>query len=303
MVYLISGNSNYLINKEIKNIIKDDNYISIDYLNSTMEDIITECTYTDLFASKKIIIVKNSNIFNTSIEKDTLYLEKYLECPNELCTLIFITNKINAKLKSYKLLNSKGHVNIIKDNYSKDNAYLLMEEVKQYGYTCSYDIAKYIIDASLNNVDIAISNMFKIIEYYNNKGSFKIEDVKEIVSSSINDNEFKFVDSIIEHDYETSFKMLEDFKLKKIEPFILFNLITREFRNILLVMEGYKKDRSLINTLNLADWQIDKYLQKASKYTEAKLHDELVNLANIDYNIKMGKIDKYLALEMYILGR
>lgn len=303
MVYLISANSNYIINKEIKKIINDTFYISINYLDTTMDNIIEEANQQDLFSSTKVIIVRNCNIFNTSNESATKTLEKYLNNPNNLTTLIFITNKVNQKLKSYKLISSLGKVNIIKDMYPKDSAYFLMDEVKKYNYTISYDIAKYIIDASLNNIDIAISNAMKVIEYYNNPCSFNIEDVKNIVSSSLNDNEFKFVDSIINYDYNTSIKMLNDFKIMKIEPFILFNLIAREFRNILLVMEGYKTNRSLITSLNLTDWQVDKLLKEGNKYTDTTIHKELVNLANIDYDIKCGKIDKYLALELYILNR
>ena len=62
MNYLIAGTSNYLINEEIKKIIGDEDYTKIDYLDTTMEEIVVEASYNDLFGSKKNIIVKNANL-------------------------------------------------------------------------------------------------------------------------------------------------------------------------------------------------------------------------------------------------
>ena len=58
MNYLIAGTSNYLINEEIKKIIGDEDYTKIDYLDTTMEEIVVEASYNDLFGSKKILSLK-----------------------------------------------------------------------------------------------------------------------------------------------------------------------------------------------------------------------------------------------------
>ena len=49
-------------------------------------------------------------------------------------------------------------------------------------------------------------------------------------------------------------------------------------------------------------WQQDKLLKNCTNYTRKSLEDELVKLAQIDLDIKSGKIDKNLALEMYLLN-
>ena len=127
MNYLISGTSNYLINKEITKIIGEEEYTKVDYLTSTMEEIIIEASYNDLFASKKNIIVKNATCFSEKNDTATKLLEKYLENSNSNTTLIFITDKVNEKLKIVNLMKTKAHTIILKPMYASDATSKLME--------------------------------------------------------------------------------------------------------------------------------------------------------------------------------
>ena len=99
--------------------------------------------------------------------------------------------------------------------------------------------------------------------------------------------------------------MIKDFKIQKIEPLALFNLIAREYRLMLLTMELYTKNTSrmkMMSLLHIPDWQLDKLIKNAFSYTKKDLEDKLLTICDYDYKIKSGKIDKYLALEMFILG-
>lgn len=305
MNYLIAGTSNYLINEEIKKIIGDEEYTKIDYLDTTMDEIIVEASYNDLFGSKKNIIVKNATLFLEKNEAATKKLEKYLENPNPNTTLIFVCEKVSERLKIVSLMKEKYHAIILKPMYANDAAYKIMEEVKKRNFTISYEDSRYIIDTSLNNFDIAMNNVDKICLYYDEPCKIKSDDVKELTSVSIEDNQFKFVDAVITGNYKQAFKILKDFKIQKIEPFILFNMLAREYRNMLLIKEAASDSRNknnILTTLNLQKWQQDKYLKNGSNYSKKALEKELVNLANIDLDIKLGRIDKYLALEMYLIN-
>ena len=118
------------------------------------------------------------------------------------------------------------------------------------------------------------------------------------------ENNFKFIESVINNDTENAFKILNDLKIKKIEPLSLFNLLAREYRLMLILKEEYqKKSRSYImKLLNIRDWQLEKLLKQASKYNREYLEDKLIEICEYDYQIKTGKIDKFLALELFILN-
>ncbi|MDD5835979.1 MAG: DNA polymerase III subunit delta [bacterium] len=306
MNYLVAGTSRYLVEKEIKRILGTGAYTKIDYNEITMEEIVTEASYNDLFGDKKNIIVKNAHIFNEKDEKATKILEKYLQNSNENTTLIFVCDKVNERLKSVTLFKDYGHVIIMKIMYANEATTRLMEEVKGSGYTISYEDAKYILDCSLNNFDIAMQNVEKLFIYYGKPCKIETSDVRNLTSSSLEDNQFKFVDAVIGRNYALAFKMINDFKVQKLEPFVLFNMLVREFRNMLFIKKSLtdsSEKNAILNNLGLAKWQLDKLVRNSANYKEKELQEELIKLAKIDLDIKCGNIDKYLALEMYLLGR
>ena len=144
----------------------------------------------------------------------------------------------------------------------------------------------------------------KIILYYNNPCFIKKSDVENIISKSINTNNFLFVDALIDGDLEKSLTLLGDLKTMKVEPTILIALIARDIRimlNIKKLLEQNKREYEILSELNLMDWQLEKYLKKAFPYKIKELEEWLVKLEDLDLKIKSGKLDKFYALELFIL--
>ena len=79
MIYLIAGESNQLINEELKKITKEcDNILYIDYNNSSIDDILAEASYYSMFNDKKVVIVKNANFFaSDKISEDNKTIKIY----------------------------------------------------------------------------------------------------------------------------------------------------------------------------------------------------------------------------------
>ena len=307
-IVLINGESILLINEAVSSIIKDNkNVTSFDMNGCGIEDILLEAGYFSMFEEEKFIIVRNANFFGSSKlnEKDMSSLLKYLENPNNLTNIIFIcSEKIDARKKITKLMKEKYEIITIPNL----KYYEIENRIEKYFLKASYkidkDTVKYIVASSLNNYDLAMSECEKIILYYNNPCYIKKEDVANIVSKSINANNFLFVDALIEGDLEKSLNLLNDLKTMKVEPTILISLIARDIRimlNVKKLLEQNKREYEILSELNLMDWQLEKYLKKAFPYKIKELEEWLVKLTNIDLKIKSGKLDKYYALELLIL--
>ena len=307
-IVLINGESILLINEAVSNIVKENkNVTSFDMNGCEIEDILLEAGYFSMFEEEKIIIVRNANFFGSGklSEKDLNTLLKYLENPNDLTSIIFICNeKIDARKKITKLMKEKYEIITIPNlkYYEIENRiekYFLKEN-----YKIDIDTVKYIVASSLNNYDLAMSECEKIILYYNEPSYIKRKDVENIVSKSINANNFLFVDALIEGDLEKSLNLLSDIKTMKIEPTILISLIARDIRimlNVKKLLEQNKREYEILSELNLMDWQLEKYLKKAFPYKIKELEEWLVKLTELDLKIKSGKLDKYNALELFIL--
>ena len=118
----------------------------------------------------------------------------------------------------------------MKPLYAKEITSSIVDLAKKSGYTLKIDDATFITNASLNNYDMAYNTLEKIFLYYNNPCNIETTIVHNLTSMSLEDNNFKFVDAVVRNDLNTINKMIKDFKIQKIEPLALFNLIAREYR-------------------------------------------------------------------------
>ncbi len=307
-IVLITGESILLINEKINEIVKDNkNITSFDMNANTIEDVLLEAGYFSMFEEEKFIIVRNANFFGSGKlnEKEADSLLKYFENPNSLSNIIFIcSEKIDSRKKITKALKEKYEMITIPTL----KYYEIENRVEKYfgkeGYKIDKDTVKYIVANSLNNYDLVMNEVEKIILYYNHPSYIKKSDVENIVSKSMNTNNFLFVDAIIDGDLEKSLALLKDLKTMKVEPTILISLIARDIRimlNIKKLLEENKREYEILNELKLMDWQLEKYLKKAFPYKIKELEEWLVKLTELDLKIKSGKLEKYDALELFIL--
>ena len=302
MVYLIFSTSYHLLEEELGNIFNNKEDIEvIDYNNSNVNEIVNLASYTSLFDDKKNLLIKNFDLG----AKDLELLEKYIKSPNPTTTLVFTTDKkIDERKKFVKLLKEKNaYINIKPLNY-KDISQKLISIARKNGYKLYLSDANYITFASLSNYDIAYNQLEKVFLYYNNPCEIEKSVLDNVISHSLDDNSFKFVDAVIKRNINDAIKIINDFKLFKIEPLILVSMLSKEYRNLLIAKDLYQRGYSnekIKKELNLADWQVDKTINNTYNYSITELEDKILSLTKLDYDLKTSKIDKYLGLELFIL--
>lgn len=317
-VYLISSNSFHLMEDELKKILKDNPYTSFDLNAVELDEVLEEAAYFSLFDDKKYMVVKNALIFGSSkrkskdesteeetVSKKDEKLLKYLEAPNSNTVLIFTINgKVDSKKKICKIIKDRYKFIQIDDLKPKEIYSRIEKSLKEDGYKIDSNTGYYIVNNALNNYDLAINEVEKIKLYYGKGCTVKYDDVVNIVSKNIEDNNFKFIDTVISRDIKESFKIYDDLMIQKTEPIMLMSMLAKEIRNMLLVkkMMNTKNKKDMMNTLGLKfDFQIDKLINNSYSFKERQLEDYLVLLCDLDYKIKRGKISNKLALEMFIM--
>lgn len=307
-ICLINGESYLLINEKIWEIVGESkNVTTFDLNGASLQDVILEAGYFSMFEEEKYIIVKNANFFGTDKLKDddSELLLNYLSHPNSSTNIIFIcTQKIDMRKKVAK---------IIKDNYTLIQIpnlkfYEIENRVRDYLINKKFQIdnetIKYIVNNGLNNYDLVMSEVEKIILYYDEPCFISYNDVVNIVSTSINTNNFLFADAIVDNDLEKSLNLFNDLKVMKMEPTVLLSLVARDFRimfNIKTLLEQNKREYEIMQELGLLDWQLEKYLKKIFPYKIKELESIIVKLSDLDLNIKSGKVDRFTGLELFIL--
>lgn len=340
-VYLICCNSIYMMEEEIKKIVKDNVYSTFDLNSCDLDDVLEEANYFSLFDEAKYMVVKNANLFLASKKKKEKKEKKtkeekmlealamseeereeaeeeekeakkyesllqYLESPNANTILIFtVYGKADSKKKICK---------IIKDRYNyiekPDLNTFQLEDVakdllKKDGYSADKETLGYIVANCLNKYDLVINEIEKIKLYYGKGTKLNLEEVSNIVSKNIEDNNFGFMDAVLDRNMKEAFRFYEDLMIQKVEPIMLLSMLAKEIRHILLLKKNFG---SFVDTKALAEkWEMrsDYPLVKASRrrslYSVSELEHLLVYLCDLDLKIKTGGISNKLALEMFIM--
>ena len=307
-IYVISGESYLLINEEVNNIVKDNKNVTIlDWSQEGIDAFIMEAGYFSMFDEEKYIIVKNATFLGSGklSDKQNEILLNYLENPNSKAVVIFICNeKVDMRKKIVKVIKEKYTLKVI-DNLK---VYEIQERVKNYleklGFKISLESINYIITNCLNNYDMVMKEIEKLLLFYDKPGIITHEDVLKISARAINSNNFLFVDAVVFNDLEKSLNLLKDLKVMKVEPSVLIALLARDFRIMLNVKkmqeEGFR-EYNIMNELGLMDWQLNKYLDKVFPYKLKELESIILKLAKLDLDIKSGKVDRFMGLELFIL--
>ena len=304
-IYIIGSSSFHIVDEEIKKICNNKKWENINFLNMSLEDLISEVSYGSLFNEEKIIVVRNASFLGNN--DDVSLLEKYIASPNQLTTLILTTyEKIDERKKAVKDIKKAGNLIIVKNYTHREVIDNLISYAKSKKYVLSYDDANKIANDALNNYDVAINQLEKIFLYYIKPCTILHDDVVALTVATIEENNFKLIDAIMRDDIKISMKLIDDLKLKKAEPLAILSLLVREFRIMIKIkfLQGKNwPNQDIGKEIGLLDWQLDKYLKSSYQWKMDDLEAMMLKLADLDLKIKMGGIDKWLGLELLILSK
>ena len=311
MIYILYGTINYLINKEISKIIEDNNIDEIninkyDLTNTYLTDIINDASSMSLFDDKKVIIVNNSYIFTgttkKALEQDSTILENYLNNINDNTILIFIVNndKLDERKKITKLVKKIG---TIKEFNNIDNISLVKELFSDYNI--STDNIKYLLERVGDDTTLLATEIGKIKIYKDKDKNITKDDITNLISKSLEVNNFKLIDAIINKNKNEAIMLYQDrIKLNE-EPIAIIIALANQIRIMYQVKELYLNgytENNIASILKIHPYRVKLANQNSKKYDSDILLNYLKQLANLDISIKTGKIDKQLGLELFILA-
>ena len=302
-VYLIKGDCNYLLDKELKKIIVSNNVIRINYGDCSIKDIINEASYFSMENTVKYLVVKNCEPFLSKTDECDLLI-KYLNNPNIKTKIIFIMNNIDSRKKIVKIIKEKyKYIEIPKVDYKSIYKYIA-DFTKDNNFSIDYDSQKYLVGLYGLNLDLICNEINKIFLYYNKSRDINIHDCEMIISKPIDNNVFHFLDACINKDYSKVLMLYNDLKKCKIDESVIIILLYKEYKKIYLVKKLAQQHcafNNIVKKLQLQDWQVEKLYNQSQNFSERDLIAIIKSLGKLDYQLKTGKIGKDLLIYNYII--
>ena len=305
MVYLLYGLKDFQINEEIKNLTKNQNDMNIsryDLNNTPLKDAIDDAETYSMFAETKTVIVENASMFTTLTSKDSDIVENYLNNINKSTNLIFTAHaeKIVTRKKITKLIKKVGIVKQFNEEISPLN--LTKNLLKDY------DINEKTINLFLDRVGnnpLIIQNEINKIKIYKNKDkNITDKDIINLTNKNIDIDIFKLIDYIVQKNKEKAIELYYEMLKINEEPIKIIVILANQFRIMYqskeLLKKGYS-EKDIASILKIHPYRVKLAIQNSRNYSSKTLLEYLNNLADIDIGIKTGKLNKDLALELFIL--
>lgn len=307
MIYLFYGTKIFNIKKEIKKIEEKFDKFNIshyDLENDDISNVIDDAETFSLFEDNKLIICENANMFTGSTSKDTEIIENYLKYPNPNTTLVLTTykEKLDERKKITKQIKKIGKV--IEYNENINTFDLVKNNLKDY------NIKKETINLLINRVGtnpLLLEQEIEKIKIY--KGSdltITEEDIINLTNKNIDTDIFKLIDHIVKNNKNKALEIYNEMLKNGEEPIKIIIILANQFRIIYQAKELLKKglsEKDVASTLKIHPYRVKVALQNSRNYDSKTLLKFISDLADIDFDIKTGKINKDLALELFILKK
>lgn len=307
-IYLIYGEEDYFINKEIdkiKNEYKDYEVVSYDMTLNNISDALEDALMGSLFSSNKLIICTNSFFLTGTkceIEHKIDDLLKYLTIDSDNILVISVnSDTLDNRKKIVKELNK---FKVIKCDKLKPNELnkFIKDYCKNNNYKINEDAVNLMIERLNDNLYIISSELDKMFLYKEDDVITK-KDVSEVVSRVINTNIFDLINAIVEKNIDKALFVYDDLLLINEEEIKLIVTLANQFRLIYQVKSMFKSGYSELDISKSLG--VHPYRIKLANGVNIKMDDILKilrSLASLDENIKTGKVDKKEAFLKFILS-
>lgn len=323
-VYLFYGEEAYLINNALEKLksklidpsLEQLNYTILDSNEITVERIIDTCETLPFMSEKKLVYIKNLDIFKGKSkifsEEDQKYLVDYIKNIPESTTVVFYgIFSIDTRRKVVKEI--KKHGEIVEFTKLKDSEFNRWIKKVFKSYKKSIELKE--LSILKNNLDYlgkngtrdlldARNEIQKIIPFMGEEEKVEEYHIEEILSSSFQNNIFKLIDSIEKRNPSESIKRFNHI-LNEGEPILkILTTLGNQMKNILsvklLLEEGYT-NKSIASKLSLHPFVVSKCATQSKRFSVEQLSKNLNTFLEVDLTIKTGKMDEKIAMEMLIM--
>lgn len=316
MLIFLYGPNNYLSRKKLKEIIEQykkvhRNELSLKYFDlkkSDFKEFQEEIHSVSMFGGKKLIVLENA-FFNFDFEKSFLQESKKILKSTDLI-LFYERGKVNEGRPLFKFLknHSKCQEFNLLDGQKLKN--WIFKEFESYQVKVGSEVIEQLINFVGNDLWQLNNEIRKLISYkYNSskvsgvKQKIEVKDIELLVKPKIETDIFETIDALSSKNKKRAISLIHKHLRKGDNPLYLLSMINFQFRNLLEIKD--MEDRKIpywriLRESKLHPFIIKKSYQLAKKFSLEELKKIYQKIFQVDFEIKTGKIQPEIALDLLI---
>lgn len=328
-VYLFYGDEVFLKNmyiSKLKQAVYDGSFSEFNDIripeDASADDIDALLERYPVMSDKKFIYVKDSGIFKTKSKKKStedapqnessvsplaeFWVEKLKGLPDFL-TVVFDEKEVSAASSAYKAIAKSGTV--LEFDFLSDEELLawIQREFRAAHKKIDKNTAQYLINVCDKGMTPLKNEITKLINYCNDE--VFISDIDKLASKSLEVRIFDVTNAITDGNVNAAIKILAEFKAQNLNPVQIFHLIFDAFDKMLhasLMVSNGSTYESIAAAIfpkqqpSRMTFMVRNYIKAANFFGEAFLTEQIINGAEIIYQMRHDGIDEWIALEEYV---
>lgn len=287
--------------------------VKMDTAETPLEEVVAEAETPPFFVSRKIIFVKDQTVFaaggkeNGKVTHRTDALLEYLKRPAETSVIVFLVqaDKLDERRKLVKSLKSDRVLIPFEELGEHELKQWIVRRAAEQNREISEEAAELLLSRTGNHMQQLASEVDKLCLYAGSGGRIGRGDVELLTASTVEEDVFALIDHIAGMETDKALGLYRRLLGRREEPIKLLALIARQYRIMLQVKELERHSYSpqqMAGQLGLHPYAVKLAADKARRYNVERLGELLSALADLDYRMKTGRIDKELGLELFLLS-
>jgi len=276
------------------------NYSYYEGKGISASEVIDQAETLPFFAEHRVIVIENSGFFKGAEPA----LAEYIKDMDTTTYFIFVETDVDKRNRLYKAVQKKGKaVELARQTEAtlvKWIAGMVKKEKRNIqGETIHYFLAKVGMD-----MEHICNELEKVFTYTMDRENITQEDVDTICTVQISNRIFDMVDAVAYKEQAKALDYYYDLLALKEPPMRILYLLSRQFKIILQVKElaarGYP-NRKIAEDVRVPSFAIHKYQNQAKAFHERELKAILEMSAHTEEQVKTGRINDVISVELFIV--
>ncbi|BDG31299.1 DNA polymerase III subunit delta [Parageobacillus thermoglucosidasius] len=259
---------------------------------------------------KRVIIVKNPYFFTAEKEKEITHdlkkLESYITSPSPFSIVVFVGayEKLDERKKITKLMKEHAEVFIANPLAEKELREWMMERVRQNGAMMEENAVDALLQTAGTNLMTLANELDKLALFVGPGGMIRQETVENLVSRTLEQNVFVLVEKVTKRQIAEALQVFYDLLENNEEPLKILALLANQFRLLYqvkwLAAKGYGQQQ-IASILKVHPFRIKLAMGQAALFSEEELMKAIQQIAEADYEMKSGAMDRQLIMELLLM--
>lgn len=312
--YLLYGDNHYQIKEKTQQVMLengvDDSSIEVyDYEESGLHIALSNALTLPFLVEKKGVIIRNANFLTrgqNATEEEIKDLMRFCEM-NVKETILVIQapyDTIDGQKKIVKYLKKQ----VINQSLKQNKEFNIYDYIKERLQDEDVHIESFALTTFVNRIqhdyDSINNEVDKLISFSKDKETITADMISEITSKDIDDNVFNLINALLDGNKVKMMDIYNDLISVQTNEVRIVSIISSKYLEMLhtkhLLKLGYSQ-KDIMSYFNVSSGRAYYMKRNAEIIDEKVLEKHISLLADLDYKIKSGQIDKRLGLETFLL--